>query len=563
MNFENRNKDLTNIHKAADYLSRSLRENLKVFSVDSANGRVTFLSERNTALHCDYEILKGSAHLTNFIVEPIEEFLSEGRINDRVSGSITDFVKSLRENRYDTADTSFDDVIHLFEERSNLSSLERKVTRQMDSFGDKTKIVNSSEYTKLMDIKEIMVSFISDNKDSVMGNKEIHNSLRIGNALRSAFNAPVTSYEELVEGARFSVDLCGESSLYEMICKQELVRQELLEAKENFSKVWISNDAIQNLASCIYSKDEPLKESLKEIIEEVPYFAFSTKSDLSEIFTSVFEVNSTDVVSKKDVKEFIKKLYEWKKPAKEAITNLLDEKYGINVANLKFVPTFSNLARTQSVMFEVLSMLADDNSVVQDISKEFSKFVAGKGGVETLELNDFIVEIFEEATEEKLEENLLMQYIDMPRLSRDISALRTLIVGDEAPMGSEMGGEGMEEEVPEEGVEDEGVPDEEGIDADGLNGEEVPEQGMEDEEVPGEEVEAEEGQDMPVGDDSNGDIPTDEEDPGMQGGMQGGGGGEKSKLASDLDALVQSLGLGNGNGEEDEEDEDDDSQYEA
>ena len=68
MNFENRNKDLTNIHKAADYLSRSLRENLKVFSVDSANGRVTFLSEAEVAIHCDYEISKGSAHLSNLMI---------------------------------------------------------------------------------------------------------------------------------------------------------------------------------------------------------------------------------------------------------------------------------------------------------------------------------------------------------------------------------------------------------------------------------------------------------------------------------------------------------------
>ena len=319
MNFENRNKDLTNIHKAADYLSRSLRENLKVFSVDSANGKVTFLSEKNTALHCDYDIQKGSAHLTNFLIESLEEFLSEDKITNKVTESISDFVESLRKNRYDTADTSFDDVIHLFEERSNLSSLERKVGRQMDSFGDKTKILDSSEYAKLVDIKEILVSFISENKESIVGNKEISNSLRVGNALKSAFNAPRTSYEELSEGTRFSVDLCGEPSLYEMICKQELVRQELLEAKENFSKVWISNDAIQNLASCIYSKDESLKESLKEIIEEVPYFAFATKSDLSEIFTSVFEVNSTDVVSKKDVKEFTKKSMSGKSPPKKRL----------------------------------------------------------------------------------------------------------------------------------------------------------------------------------------------------------------------------------------------------
>ena len=553
MNFENRNKDLTNIHKAADYLSRSLRENLKVFSVDSANGRVTFLSEAEVAIHCDYEISKGSAHLSNFDIEPIAVMLSEKKVSDKIEGSISEFVSSLRENRYDVADTSFDDVIGLFETRSNLKDLNSRVGKHMASFDDKTKIIESEEFSKLEQIKDIMVSYISENKEKVLGNKDISNSLRVANALRTAFNAPDTNYESLVEGARFSVDLCADASLYEMICKQELVRQELLEAKEEFANTWISNDAIQNLASCIYAKDEALQETLKNILEEVPYFAFATKSDLNEVFTSVFEVNSTDVVTKKEIKEFTRKLYEWKKPAKEEITQLLDEKYGINVANLKFIPTFSNLARTQSVMFEVLSMLSEDNSLVQDISRDFSKFISKKGGVETLTLNDFIVECFEEALEEPLKENLLMQYVDMPRLSRDISALKTLVVGDDAPVGGEMGGEemgeevpeeevpeeGMEEEVPEEGVEEE-VP-EEGMD------EEVPEEGME-EEVP-EEGMPEEEEGVPVGDDSTEEIPF-------------GGGGEdegtpQNSLASDLEALVKSLGLGR------EEEEDGDDQYEA
>ena len=559
MNFENRNKDLTHIHKAADYLSRSLRENLKVFSVDSRNGRVTFLSEAEVAIHCDYEITKGAAHLSNFNIEPVAVMLSEKKISDKVEDSISEFVSSLRENRYDVADTSFDDVINLFEDRSNLTSLRDRIGKHMASFDEKTQIIESEEFSKLEQIKDILISYISENKEKVLGNKDISNSLRVANALRVAFDAPDSNYESLVEGARFTVDLCGDASLYEMICKQELVRQELLEAKEDFSNTWISNDAIQNLASCIYAKDEALQESLKDILAEVPYFAFATKADLNEVFTSVFEVNSTDVVTKKEIKEFTRKLYEWKKPAKEEITQMLDEKYGINVANLKFVPTFSNLARTQSVMFEVLSLISEDNSLVQDISREFSRFIAKKGGVETLVLNDFIVECFEEALNEPLKENLLMQYVDMPRLSRDISALKTLVVGDSAPMGGEMGGEEMEEEVPEEGMEEE-VPEEgmeEEVPEESI-GQEFGEEGME-EEVPGEEVgeevpeegmpEDEEG--MPVGDDSTEETPF--------GGGGGGGGDPQSTLASDLEDLVRSLGLGG----EEEEEEDEDGQYEA
>ena len=439
----------------------------------------------------------------------------------------------------------------------------------MDFFGEKTQIIETEEFSKIEQIKDILISYISENKERILSNKEISNSLRIANALKLAFTATPTTYEDLTEGFRFSVDLCEKNSLYEMICKQELVRQELLEAKEDFTNTWISNGAIQNLTSCIYSTDEDLKKSLKNIIEEVPYFAFATKADLNEVFTSVFEVNSTDVVTKKEIKEFVKKLYEWKKPAKQEITSLLDEKYGINVTNLKFIPTFSNLAKTQSVMFEVLSMLSEDNSLIQDISRGFSKFVSKKGGVETLTLNDFIIEVFEAAIQEPLKENLLMNYVDMPRLSRDISALKTLVVGDDAPMGGEMGGEEMpEEEVPEEEdpgeeVPGENLPGEEGEEE--FPGEEVPGEEMAGEEMPGEELPDEElesevpmqGGNGQVGDDSGGDIPMDAEEEEVGGGAEGG-----SQLAADLNALVKSLGLGGG--EEDLEDEDDeDDQYEA
>ena len=79
----------------------------------------------------------------------------------------------------------------------------------------------------------------------------------------------------------------------------------------------MNNDAIQKLSSCIYAKDETIKENLVNAIQEVPYLALSSKKDLNEVLTSVFEVNSSNVITKKDIKEFSSKIFEWKKPAKE------------------------------------------------------------------------------------------------------------------------------------------------------------------------------------------------------------------------------------------------------
>ena len=299
---------------------------------------------------------------------------------------------------------------------------------------------------------------MKENKDEILKNKDVVDCLNISNAITKAFGSEKISYDDLSEAKKFTVDIStADKSLYEMVCQQELVRQELLESKESFSTIWITNEKIQKLASCIYSKDGSIKESMAEVIEDVPYFSFATKSDLHEIFESIYEVNSTDVISKKDIKEFVKKIFDWKKPVKKELVNLLDEEYGINATNIKFVPTFSNVAKTQSVLFEVLSMFMEEG-VLQDVAKNFSKTIAKKGGVEVLVSNDFISECFSEAKVETINENLLLQYIDVPRLTRDLGALATLLGGGEALGGGEEGlgsEEGFDEEVPEEEVPEE------------------------------------------------------------------------------------------------------------
>ena len=118
MLLEKRNRDLTNLHKAADYLSRSLRENLRIFTVDSANKSVQFISEKNSMVSCNYEVKDAKLLLTNFDIQSVEDFVSPERVEETISNSIDSFIGSLREDRYDKADVSFDDLIALFEDRN-------------------------------------------------------------------------------------------------------------------------------------------------------------------------------------------------------------------------------------------------------------------------------------------------------------------------------------------------------------------------------------------------------------------------------------------------------------
>ena len=571
MKLTDRNKSLTNLHKAADYLSRTLRENLKMFTVDATSNEVVFISEKQNVISCSYTQDSGKLVLSEMKVESVEDYTSGAKVDEKVTQGISEFVKTLREDAYDQSDISFTDVLGLFEQRSKTESLRYKVGKHLESFGSKTTVLETTQFTKLKEVKPLLIQFIKENKETLLKNEDIYSSLRIGSALAKAFALPKKSYEDLQEGSFFAIDL-NEKSLYEMVCQQELVRQELLSAKEDFSNIWVSNQKIQELASCIYAKDDVVRERLAEVIEDVPYFAFSTKSSILETLTSVYEVNATDVISKKDIKEFSKKLYDWKKPVKADLVKVLSESYGINVNTLKFVPSFSNLAKAQSVMLEVLNLECEEG-ILSDVLSEFKKFLSRKGGVEILDVNDFILECFKEADVKPLQENLLMQYVDIPRLGKDLSALRTLLVPDAGAGMGEMGAEGemmdepvdgeemppeeVEGEAPEAGFEPEGgeVPQEGEEQEEGMpmNGEEegMPPNGEEgmppngEEGMPGPNGEKEE---FPVGDDSTDQV---QSQPGASNPAQA----EGDSLVSDLEKLIQGLGLG-GNGRDEEEEED-------
>ena len=561
MLLENRNKNLTNLHKAADYLSRSLRENFKVFTVDSQAGTVQFLSENNNLITGKYRIKDSAIVLEGLSTDTVDNYLSPERIDGVVADGISNFISDLRENRFDKADTSFTDVLNLFEDRNDLDTLRYKFEKHVNTFDSNTNIIDSGEFRKIQEAKDALKSFISENRETLMQNKDLKDSAGIVKAMSNVFKAEETlTLENINTVDNLEIDLKEGNNLYEMVCQQELMRQELIESKENFAGVWSTNQAIQELASCIFSTDKSLIESIEKVIEEVPYFTFATKTDLNETLTSIYEVNSTDTVLKKDIKKFVSKIYETKKPVKDKLVELLSEKYGVNVTNLKFVPTFSNLSKTHSVFFEVLSMCMEEG-ILQDVTKDFSKFLGSKGGVEVLDVNDFIKECVESSDENLNENAILVNYIDVPRLTKDLSqvidVLGTLTganeMEEEVPeeeMAEEVPEEEMAEEVPEEEMAEE-VPEEE-------MGEETPEEEM-GEEVPEEEVEepmpGEEAEEAEAAPEEEGEVVGDDSDSSVGLSREGG----IDSIMSDLESILGALG---GNQEEEEEELPDD-QYGA
>ena len=103
-----------------------------------------------------------------------------------------------------------------------------------------------------------------------------------------------------------------------------------------------------------------------EIITELPYFAMATKKQITNLIESNLDIlTERNVVSAKDIKEFVAKIFEFKRPVKNHLLSVLNEKYGINIQNLTDEPTFNSLIKNHIVIFESLAKLSPKNSILK------------------------------------------------------------------------------------------------------------------------------------------------------------------------------------------------------
>ena len=332
--FENRNSTVTNLLKLGDCLGRSLRENIELFSIDSEAGKVAYLSGGGKVLSGEYNF-EDNIILSKIQVQESSIFSDNKVFDSFVEDKVTSFVGSLNADSYRDADKSFDEILELWENRLKFENVKSRLDEK-------------------------------------------------------------TSYKTLKESPEYHISKGINKSVYELICKQELVKKELLESKKNFEDVWATNAKIRNLATLVFeNSDEKVMETLVEAIIEVPFLALTTKKQLFESIGNAFSLGDSIAISEKEIKTFVAKLFEMKKPVKQVIINLLNEKYGINVQNLKDTATFSSLSETQVVIFESLARLAPKGSIIKDTLSELSKMLKSKNGVEVIDVNDVLQECFE------------------------------------------------------------------------------------------------------------------------------------------------------------------------
>ena len=393
--FENRNTTVTNLLKLGDCLGRSLRENVELFSIDSENNKAAFLTESGQVISGKYDC-RNDLSFNNITVQDSQIFADNDVFDEFVDNKVMRFVGDLNEDRYSDADNSFTEILSLWENRLKFQNVKKNLDEKSMVFGEGQTIVATEEFQRFIEIMPQVMDFLEENRDSIEQVQEIENAIKLSNSVSKAFDFPRLSFEALQESGSYRVAKGVNKSVYDLVCKQELVKKELLESKKNFEDVWATNPHIRNLASLIFEdNEEEVLESLVEAVVDVPFLALTTKKQLSESLTNAFSLTDHSAISTKDIKTYTSKLYEMKKPLKQVILNLLNEKYGINIQNLKETATFSSLANTQVVIFEALSRLAPKGSLVKSTLSEVASLLKNKNGVEVIDVNDVLQECFE------------------------------------------------------------------------------------------------------------------------------------------------------------------------
>jgi hypothetical protein len=399
--FEDRDKKISYLIKLGDCMGRSLRENVTLFSIDSQNSLVTYLTESDKVISGQYKIGKDVV-LNNIDVRDSSIFEDNEVFDSYVTEKLHTFVENIHYNEYGSADNSFTDILSLWENRVKLDSVQSKLhekTQKLNSIGT---IVESAAFQQLVEITPQFIEFLKENKEKVGSVPEIRNAVNLSNTVSTAFNFPRLSYQDLLDNKSYILKDGINESIYEMICKQELVKKELIESKKEFELIWASNSSVRKLASMVFEESEVVVQALSEAVREVPYIALASKKTLFETFNNCLAQADGIGVSGKDIQRFASDIFEMKKEVKQLFIESINEKYGINVLNLQEPVSFRSLLNTQVVIFEALSRLSPKETILKQVLSEMAQSLRGKSGVEGIDVNEYLKEVFSIAGYEQI-----------------------------------------------------------------------------------------------------------------------------------------------------------------
>lgn len=522
--FGRKNSKVQKILKLGDQLSLSLRENVEL--IDSEDSKVTFVTESGHII--EGEIDFDTEELMNIRTTTTEIFESEELFDQVVNNQIGSVLKSLLEDNRKDASNNFNKILNLWEQRSKFDRVMERLNERKERYNLYASIVESNQFEVLKELRGLILEVVKASKEdkTLSQYKGLVDAIKLSNTISTAFDLPRMTPEDLHEST-FNVSDRRFNSVYDIVCRQELIKKDLLENKKAFNSLWLNSDEVNSIVEFINKDDDQLlAETLADVINHNPYFALATKKQLQELLENSISFSDLTSISSKDVKDFVSKIYEAKKPVKDLIIENLNTKYGINIQNLKVTPSFSELGKVQKSIFENLTRMAPRNSAVRCALEDFVSVLGNHSGVDVIDINEWLVDLFVEADyTDIINETALLNYMNFDKVASDLTKIGQVLKmiqagmgGSEMPMGgSEMPEDGQyegdgsaeadamgaEEEGAEEEMGDEEMPEDEAMPDDGEDGdlpEESPEESamgaagdMESEMGDGEEEEGEEG----------------------------------------------------------------------
>ena len=465
----NRNNKLSLLLKLGNCLGRSLRENIELFSLD--NDKVTYLSESGKLIRGSYTLSK-DVLLETIEVATSDLFEDNKKYDSFVGGNANGFIRSLYDSNYSQAEYSFSKLLSVWEQRLRFDKVKKKLLEKKSKFNDELNIVNTPEFSRLLESTKNIVDHLKTNFEKIKNIQEIKNAVKLSSTVSEAFNFPRLTYSSLLESGSYKLKDGNERSIYEMVCKQEVIQKELLEARDSFEVIWASNSKINELCGHLFSEDDKsLMKILSEAIAEIPYLALASKQQLVKVVNNSLALNESIAISDKELKEFVSKIFEFKKPIKKTLIKILNEKYGININTLKDAPTFKSLLNTQVVIFESLARVCPKNSINRQVLSEMSTLLKSKNGVEAIDINDYFNVVFGSiGFSDIISEANMLRYLDTAKLGDELKQVGDLLsqmagggAGDVQP-----GMEGQPPNPEEQYPSDETLGGEEPMDAQGA-----------------------------------------------------------------------------------------------
>ena len=177
--FENRNSTLKSVIKIADCLGRSLRENVQLFSIDSENSKVSFLTESGHVIEGSYSFSKSKLTLNDIQVQDSKVFSDNESFDGFVSEEVKSFVGGLHESSYGNAETSFEKILRLWETRLQFNEVKKKLEEKSNVFSSTQNIISTSEFQNFLEIAPQVITWLHENKRNITSVPEIKNAIKL------------------------------------------------------------------------------------------------------------------------------------------------------------------------------------------------------------------------------------------------------------------------------------------------------------------------------------------------------------------------------------------------